>query len=87
MNHSIRISGLVVEYIIAIDVTRVRFPADAYLQPIRHYITWGGAPCADLTHILMVAITTKRFPILVMLSSMQINDWHAMLASVRRNTC
>jgi hypothetical protein len=25
------ISGLVVEYIIAIDVTRVRFPADAFL--------------------------------------------------------
>ena len=25
-----RISGLVVEYIVAIDVTRVRFPADAY---------------------------------------------------------
>ena len=24
------ISGLVVEYIVAIDVTRVRFPADAY---------------------------------------------------------
>ena len=42
MNHSIRISGLVVEYIVAIDVTWVRFPADAYLQPIRHYITWGG---------------------------------------------
>ena len=28
-HHSI--SGLVVEYIVAIDVTRVRFPADAYL--------------------------------------------------------
>ena len=26
-----RISGLVVEYIVAIDVTRVRFPADAFL--------------------------------------------------------
>ena len=26
-----RISGLVVEYIVAIDVTRVRFPADALL--------------------------------------------------------
>ena len=25
-----RISGLVVEYIVAIDVTRARFPADAY---------------------------------------------------------
>ena len=27
---NISISGLVVEYIVAIDVTRVRFPADAY---------------------------------------------------------
>ncbi len=27
------ISGLVVEYIVAIDVTRVRFPADALLVP------------------------------------------------------
>ena len=27
-----RISGLVVEYIVAIDVTRVRFPADAFCQ-------------------------------------------------------
>ena len=26
-----RISGLVVEYIVAIDVTRARFPADAYV--------------------------------------------------------
>ena len=26
------ISGLVVEYIVAIDVTRVRFPADAFTQ-------------------------------------------------------
>ena len=32
-----RISGLVVEYIVAIDVTQVRFPADAY-----HWI-WGPA--------------------------------------------
>ena len=28
----IRISGLVVEYVVAIDVTRVRFPADAFDQ-------------------------------------------------------
>ena len=28
------ISGLVVEYIVAIDVTRVRFPADAFLLPV-----------------------------------------------------
>ena len=27
---SLSISGLVVEYIVAIDVTRVRFPADAF---------------------------------------------------------
>ena len=27
------ISGLVVEYIVAIDVTRVRFPADAFILP------------------------------------------------------
>ena len=31
---SIGISGLVVEYIVAIDVTRVRFPADAALIQI-----------------------------------------------------
>ena len=30
-----RISGLVVEYIVAIDVTRVRFPADALLLRIK----------------------------------------------------
>ena len=30
MWHDKSISGLVVEYIVAIDVTRVRFPADAY---------------------------------------------------------
>ena len=29
MHHTESISGLVVEYIVAIDVTRVRFPADA----------------------------------------------------------
>ena len=30
------ISGLVVEYIVAIDVTRVRFPADAFLHVFAH---------------------------------------------------
>ena len=30
VGHQTCISGLVVEYIVAIDVTRVRFPADAY---------------------------------------------------------
>ena len=37
----IRISGLVVEYIVAIDVTRVRFPADAYLRS-------PSCPCGSL---------------------------------------
>jgi hypothetical protein len=31
-----RISGLVVEYVVAIDVTRVRFPADANLLLFRY---------------------------------------------------
>ena len=31
------ISGLVVEYIVAIDVTRVRFPADAYCLEINGF--------------------------------------------------
>ena len=30
LKSSVSISGLVVEYIVAIDVTRVRFPADAF---------------------------------------------------------
>ena len=32
----VSISGLVVEYIVAIDVTRVRFPADAFV------VWWHG---------------------------------------------
>ena len=31
VSENMSISGLGVEYIVAIDVTRVRFPADAYL--------------------------------------------------------
>ena len=34
---SVGISGLVVEYIVAIDVTRVRFPADALLSSLFFY--------------------------------------------------
>ena len=30
-----RISGLVVEYVVAIDVTRVRFPADAFVKVLQ----------------------------------------------------
>ena len=36
------ISGLVVEYIVAIDVTRVRFPADARIAFIQSWIAEGG---------------------------------------------
>ena len=41
--HMLSISGLVVEYIVAIDVTRVRFPADAFFgaqacQPAHGFI-------------------------------------------------
>ncbi len=38
-----RISGLVVEYIVAIDVTRVRFPADASAQCCSTFL-----PCVEL---------------------------------------
>ena len=34
--HIMCISGLVVEYVVAIDVTRVRFPADAFLSTTFH---------------------------------------------------
>ena len=44
-NASSSISGLVVEYIVAIDVTRVRFPADAFswFKNLEHMI----AKCGD----------------------------------------
>ena len=52
-NHSNRsISGLVVEYIVAIDVTRVRFPADALLSFVQ------GA--ADMHSRLQVYIGPKH---------------------------
>ena len=37
-----RISGLVAEYIVAIDVTGVRFPADAYVY-LCNPCLWGAA--------------------------------------------
>ena len=40
---NIRISGLVVEYIVAIDVTRVRFPADAFCFHWLAYISVSEA--------------------------------------------
>ena len=45
-----RISGLVVEYIVAIDVTRARFPADAYAQAqsdISGDAPWGQDDCVQ----------------------------------------
>ena len=39
----VSISGLVVEYIVAIDVTRVRFPADAFVD------WWRGVSSKGLT--------------------------------------
>ena len=41
---TISISGLVVEYIVAIDVTRVRFPADALLR-LRSHVMWCFVKC------------------------------------------
>ena len=35
------ISGLVVEYIVAIDVTRVRFPADAFVRIGVSLLRWS----------------------------------------------
>ena len=37
----VSISGLVVEYIVAIDVTRVRFPADAFVVSWHGVSSWG----------------------------------------------
>ena len=45
-----RISGLVVEYIVAIDVTRVRFPADAIEEGTRK--KWKQCPVAAPRGIL-----------------------------------
>ena len=41
-DETVRISGLVVEYSIAIAVTRVRFPADASMQ-LCMTTSWPGA--------------------------------------------
>ena len=53
-----RISGLVVEYIVAIDVTRARFPADAYEQFSRVFAPHGvgaqkifGGPTGSLNEL------------------------------------
>ena len=41
MDTSTSISGLVVEYIVAMDVTRVRFPADAIYYDLYLSPRWG----------------------------------------------
>ena len=43
------ISGLVAEYIVAIDVTRVRFPADAFPRKVAA-VPRGGAFSVGLQH-------------------------------------
>ena len=48
------ISGLVVEYIVAIDVTRVRFPADAWWQ---HH---AALPAAARKAVLALAVKLPR---------------------------
>ena len=50
-----RISGLVVEYIVAIDVTRVRFPADALWR-------WKveSMPCRIETRWSLVCLKGRR---------------------------
>ena len=50
---STSISGLVVEYVVAIDVTRVRFPADAFLFvfvfiPLPHLLEFIKIPMPGL---------------------------------------
>ena len=53
------ISGLVVEYIVAIDVTRVRFPADAFTSSLSDTessdVRWG-----NITHVIGTEMFAKR---------------------------
>ena len=53
------IGGLVVEYIVAIDVTRVPFPADAYfgLCPGQTSRTPGGPPSPSLSLSLSISLS------------------------------
>ena len=73
------ISGLVVEYIVAIDVIRVRFPADAYalferdtcawlpgqssLLRVRGYLIQNELPMFSHAHLFLYASSTKLSPI------------------------
>ena len=60
-----RISGLVVEYVVAIDVTRVRFPADALLllyrvKVIRNIVIWVNGQCVGhATNIPPVGVSSR----------------------------
>ena len=42
MPKELRICGLVVEFIVAIDETRVRFPADAFVHLVNCCCAMGG---------------------------------------------
>ena len=56
------ISGLVVEYIVAIDVTRVRFPADAFASKAASN-SWAQSPIFvnSLSHSVGYAMDIKHF--------------------------
>ena len=60
---SISISGLVVEYIVAIDVTRARFPADAYsmlhMWALQHQMAYDRD-----THSTEIWRSTKARPLM-----------------------
>ena len=61
-NTASSISGLVVEYIVAIDVTRVRFPADASLLLRLFYTSFlRGAWSLQQHFLLRAEILTNSF--------------------------
>ena len=58
MRYFQRISGLVVEYIVAIDVTRVRFPADAFRTNWFHTLRkrTGHLPTAESVDVASIPV-------------------------------
>ena len=56
----ISISGLVVEYIVAIDVTRVRFPADAVFEADGRDGFESWFRCFDIITVLRSSVATLR---------------------------
>ena len=54
---STSISGLVVEYIVAIDVTRVRFPADALFIRAAEYVGFS----VEMTRHILPGVVQVRY--------------------------